>query len=116
MSDRTPSLTTVRAAWCRAHPFWATTDVEEREAEFDRMIAEVERAAAEKALNKAADELRVNFSRGAAIAMHHECHKKQCRCGNPGNDEIVREVFEAAREAIRNEALAYRRNEGENEC
>lgn len=75
--------------------------------------AEVERAAAEKALTKAADDLRVNFSRGAAIAMHHECHKKQCRCGNPGNDEIVREVFEAAREAIRNEALAYRLNEGE---
>lgn len=81
---------------------------------FDRWLAEVERAAAEKALSKAADDLRVNFSRGAAIAMHHECHKKQCRCGNPGNDEIVRDVFEAAREAIRNEALAYRRNEGEN--
>ncbi|RZT66760.1 hypothetical protein [Leucobacter luti] len=78
----------------------------------DTGLAEVERAAAEKALNQAAENLRVNFSRGAAIAMHHECHKKQCRCGNPGNDEIVREVFEAAREAIRNQALTYRRNEG----
>ncbi len=91
----------------------ANFDRDRRNAQFDRWLAEVERAAAEKALTKAADDLRVNFSSGAAIAMHHECHKKQCRCGNPGSDEIVREVFEAAREAIRNEALAYRLNEGE---
>lgn len=120
MSECTPTVAEVReyvetggeyAPWVPPN-----REVEARRGEaFDRMIAEVERAAAEKALSKAADDLRVNFSRGAAIAMHHECHKKQCRCGNPGNDEIVREVFEAAREAIRNEALPYRRNEGEKE-
>lgn len=62
-----------------------------------------------RALDEAANDLRVSFSRGAAIAMHHQCHKKQCRCGNPGNDEIVRAVFEAAREELRARAEAYRR-------
>ncbi|MFF8817829.1 hypothetical protein ACF07D_07520 [Leucobacter sp. NPDC015123] len=84
MSDRRPSLTTVRAAWCRAHPFWATTDVEEREAEFDRMIAEVERAAAEKAWDK-----------GLAAAMEAEI-----KDAGYGNTQYP--------------ANPYRRNEGEN--
>lgn len=74
--------------------------------------AEVERAAAVRALEDAANDLRVSFSRGAAIAMHHQCHKKQCRCGNPGNDEIVREVFEAAREALRARAAEIRGDHG----
>ena len=111
MSEYTPTTEQVKDAAVE----WFDWQVVDGSEAFDRWFAEVERAAAEKALNKAADELRVSFSRGAAIAMHNECHKKQCRCGNPGNDEIVREVFEAAREAIRNEALAYRRNEGEND-
>lgn len=83
------------------------------EAEYDRMIAEVERAAAARALEEVANDLRVSFSRGAAIAMHHQCHKKQCRCGNPGNDEIVRAVFDAAREELRARAEAYRQERGE---
>ena len=83
------------------------------DAEYDVWKAEVERAAAARALEEVANDLRVSFSRGAAIAMHHQCHKKQCRCGNPGNDEIVRAVFDAAREELRARAEAYRQEREE---
>ncbi|KAM9867083.1 hypothetical protein ACIFOC_00405 [Leucobacter aridicollis] len=96
MSDRTPSLTTVRAAWCRAHPFWATTDVEEREAEFDRMIAEVERAAAEKAW----DEGNTEGARG-----QRDFHLYQ-------QGQITEAEYEHREQA---RPHPYRRNEGENE-
>ena len=39
MSERTPSTSTIRHAWAKAHPFPLTTDVEERYAEFDRWLA-----------------------------------------------------------------------------
>lgn len=41
---RTPKPSTVRAGWAKGHPFPLTTEVEERYAEFDRMIAAVEAA------------------------------------------------------------------------
>ena len=53
---RTPKPSTVRSAWTKAHPFWATTDVEERYAEFDRMIAAVRREEREKAAQIAMSE------------------------------------------------------------
>ncbi len=55
MAERTPKPTTVKTAWVRSHPFPLSTSVEDREAEFDRMIAAVERAAAVKALRAEAD-------------------------------------------------------------
>lgn len=84
-------------------------NVQFREVQWDVWLAE-ERA---RTLEESANDLRVSFSRGAAIAMHHQCHKKQCRCGNPGNDEIVRAVFEAAREELRARAEAYRQERKE---
>lgn len=103
MSDYTPTTEQVRKYWLGK---WAPSD--NLDAQFDRWLAEVERAAAARALEEVANDLRVSFSRGAAIAMHHQCHKKQCRCGNPGNDEIVRAVFDAAREELRDRAEAYK--------
>lgn len=50
--ERTPKPNTVKTAWVRSHPFPLSTSVEDREAEFDRMIAAVERAAAAKALQE----------------------------------------------------------------
>lgn len=99
MSSRTPKLATVRSAWCRAHPFWATTEVEERVAEFDRMIAEVERAAAEKALV------------AAAAAVDTESVVWIADENSPGDG-----TYWGTEEWLRERAVAYRRNEGENDA
>lgn len=44
----TPKTATVRAAWVRNHPFPSITSIEERRAEFDRMIKAERRAALEE--------------------------------------------------------------------
>jgi hypothetical protein len=41
VAERTPPTAAIKQAWIGAHPFRATTTVEEREAEFDRWLAEV---------------------------------------------------------------------------
>lgn len=45
MAERTPPTVAIKQAWIEAHPFHAITTVEEREAEFDRWLAEVRREA-----------------------------------------------------------------------
>ncbi len=45
MAERTPPTAAIKQAWIVGHPFRATTTVEEREAEFDRWLAEVRREA-----------------------------------------------------------------------
>lgn len=115
-------ISELKAAWVgnRQRAFYQSTRAimmpEERRAledEFERRLAEHDRQVAERALIKAARELRVSFSRGAAIAMHHQCHKRQCKCGNPGNDEIVREVFDAARASLHDLATEHRKGESQ---
>ena len=70
------------------------------ENEIRRGLVAHDREVAAKALRAAAEDARFVISRGAAIALHHECHKHQCRCGNPGVEELVSQCFLAARDEL----------------
>ena len=66
----------------------------------DGDLAAHDREVAARTLREAAEGARFGISRGAAIALHHECHKHQCRCGNPGVEELVSQCFLAARDEL----------------
>ncbi len=71
------------------------------ENEILRGLAAHDREVAARTLRAAAaEDARFGISRGAAIALHHECHKHQCRCGNPGVEELVSQCFLAARDEL----------------
>ena len=70
------------------------------ENEIRRGLAAHDREVAARALREAAKNALFGISRGAAIALHHECHKRQCRCGDPGAEELVSQCFLAARDEL----------------
>ena len=59
-----------------------------------------DREVAARALREAAEDARFAISGATAIALHHECHKHQCRCGNPGVEELVKQCFLVARDEL----------------
>lgn len=60
----------------------------------------VEQAKAE-ALWEAADELEAIVSRAAVTASAHTCHQRQCKCGNPDQEQIYRLAVDVIRDELR---------------
>lgn len=65
-----------------------------------------------EALRMAADDITLSFSRGMVLATATECHKKQCRCGNPAPEELARQIALAYRDQIRDESDRIAREAG----
>lgn len=72
---------------------------------FNQAITQHDREVAAGALRDAAT-MRLGYSRGAAIAEHHGCHKHQCRCGNPGPEQMIELVTSAWQGALQERAIS----------
>lgn len=79
---------------------------------FDRWLSKVKAEAQVQALRMAADDITLSWSRGMVTALATECHKKQCRCGNPAPEELARQIALAYRDQIRHEADRIAREAG----
>ena len=111
-SEYTPSTEQVRDAYVRAIRNAFVGSTSEHAAEFDRWHDKERAEAQVQALRMAADDITLSWSRGMVTALATECHKKQCRCGNPAPEELARQIALAYRDQIRKEAEIIAREEG----